>query len=81
MRQNHLGLLPAALVLILWPVYVRADNFTFSYGAATQCDDFEVSWTGKSAFPVGILPPLAAGPSTPLPLQAASLRTTSPSYL
>ncbi|KAI0800304.1 hypothetical protein C8Q74DRAFT_404029 [Fomes fomentarius] len=36
-------------ILPLWSSYVRAANFTFSYGAATECDDFEVSWTGGVA--------------------------------
>ncbi|KAH9898299.1 hypothetical protein C8Q73DRAFT_788493 [Cubamyces lactineus] len=40
------GLIPT--LILLWPLQGYAANFTFTYGAATQCDDFTVSWTGGS---------------------------------
>ncbi|KAI0361507.1 hypothetical protein OH77DRAFT_1433536 [Trametes cingulata] len=33
-------------LILLWPLQARAANFTFAYGAASECDDFQVSWTG-----------------------------------
>ena len=49
MWSRSLGYLPT--VLLLWPLRANAANFTFSFGRATQCDDFQVSWTGMSAPP------------------------------
>ncbi|KAH9858091.1 hypothetical protein C2E23DRAFT_719321 [Lenzites betulinus] len=40
-------ILPA--LLLLWPSKAYAANFTFAYGAAGECDDFQVSWTGGTA--------------------------------
>ncbi|KAI0825031.1 hypothetical protein BC628DRAFT_1339050 [Trametes gibbosa] len=40
-------LLPA--LLLLCPLKGYAANFTFAYGAAGQCDDFQVSWSGGTA--------------------------------
>ncbi|KAI0375102.1 hypothetical protein BV20DRAFT_248219 [Pilatotrama ljubarskyi] len=36
-------------LIFLWPLQARAANFTFAYGAASECDDFQVSWTGGTA--------------------------------
>ncbi|PIL31854.1 hypothetical protein GSI_06558 [Ganoderma sinense ZZ0214-1] len=42
------SLLPS--LLLLWPLrHAYAANFTFSYSAATQCGDFQVSWQGGVA--------------------------------
>ncbi|OCH96068.1 hypothetical protein OBBRIDRAFT_787521 [Obba rivulosa] len=43
--QLRLALLPSIFLLYLCSS-ANAANFTFSYGAPTQCDPFEVSWTG-----------------------------------
>ncbi|KAI0651954.1 hypothetical protein C8Q79DRAFT_1005202 [Trametes meyenii] len=45
---THYWALLSTLVL-LWPLQGYAANFTFSYGVANQCDDFQVSWTGGTA--------------------------------
>lgn len=50
-------LLPA--LLLLCPLKGYAANFTFAYGAAGQCDDFQVSWSGMSP----LLPPLFISPA------------------
>ncbi|KAI9065827.1 hypothetical protein FKP32DRAFT_1567095 [Trametes sanguinea] len=44
MWRSAWSLIPT--LILLWPRQVQAANFTFTYGAATQCDDFSVSWTG-----------------------------------
>lgn len=46
MWKQSFALLPT--LLLLWATQVSAANFTFSYGTATSCDDFEVSWTGTT---------------------------------
>ncbi|KAI0698426.1 hypothetical protein C8T65DRAFT_697871 [Cerioporus squamosus] len=48
-------------LLLLWPLQAYAANFTFSYGKATHCDDFQVSWTGGTApFQLTLVPSYAA---------------------
>ncbi|KAI0778286.1 hypothetical protein BD413DRAFT_104394 [Trametes elegans] len=47
MWTNGWGLL--STLILLWPLQAYAANFTFSYGAATQCDDFSISWKGGTA--------------------------------
>ncbi|RPD55835.1 hypothetical protein L226DRAFT_518465 [Lentinus tigrinus ALCF2SS1-7] len=55
MWTRSLGLLQT--ILLLWPLQAHAANFTFSYGQATQCDDFQVSWTGGTPpFQLTIIP-------------------------
>ncbi|KAJ2970410.1 hypothetical protein NUW54_g12733 [Trametes sanguinea] len=44
MWRSAWSLIPT--LILLWPRQVYAANFTFTYGTATQCDDFSVSWTG-----------------------------------
>ncbi|OSD03170.1 hypothetical protein PYCCODRAFT_1467041 [Trametes coccinea BRFM310] len=44
MWRSAWSLIPT--LILLWPRQVHAANFTFTYGTATQCDDFSVSWTG-----------------------------------
>ncbi|KAI0639504.1 hypothetical protein C8Q77DRAFT_1152481 [Trametes polyzona] len=45
-------------LLLLWPLQTHAANFTFSYGAASECDDFQISWTGgKAPFQLTLAPP------------------------
>ncbi|KZT72812.1 hypothetical protein DAEQUDRAFT_808793 [Daedalea quercina L-15889] len=45
--QTQVASLLAVIALFLPQVY--ASNFTFSYGNASQCEDFNISWTGGTA--------------------------------
>ena len=49
--QISLGLLrPILLLTTLFASQAQAANFTFAFGNPTQCDNFEVSWTGEYPF-------------------------------
>ncbi|EMD42131.1 hypothetical protein CERSUDRAFT_79741 [Gelatoporia subvermispora B] len=61
--QLRLGLLPSVLLLYLCSS-VNAANFTFSYGAPTQCDPFPVSWSGGNPPFELTLIPIFGNPST-----------------
>ncbi|TFK94445.1 hypothetical protein K466DRAFT_593619 [Polyporus arcularius HHB13444] len=57
-----------SIVLLLWPLQAYAANFTFSYSKATQCDDFQVSWTGGTApFQLTIVPSFGTPRTTKIP--------------
>lgn len=47
MQIRRLELLPTVIFLSII-AHARAANFTFSYGASTQCNNFPISWSGGS---------------------------------
>jgi len=66
-----LGYLPAVIWLCASQAY--ASNFTFSYGDATQCDDFNISWTGgTSPFELTLIPIFGRPQFYPIPSSSFS---------
>ncbi|KAH9944293.1 uncharacterized protein BXZ73DRAFT_96784 [Epithele typhae] len=58
-------------LLLLWPLQAHAANFSFSYGAATQCDDFQISWTGGTVpFFMTIIPSFGTPKNISIPNSA-----------
>ncbi|KAI8990532.1 hypothetical protein BD414DRAFT_413419 [Trametes punicea] len=77
MWATGLGLIPT--VILLWPRQAHAANFTFSYGTATQCDDFAVSWAGGTA-PFQLTLALAYGSTRTLSIPAENFSNGQGSF-
>ncbi|KAH9949235.1 hypothetical protein B0H21DRAFT_144317 [Amylocystis lapponica] len=70
--MQHSMLLPAVIWLSIVS-YVQADNFTFSYGTASQCDNFAVSWTGGTPpFQLTLIPVYAEQQTLNIPSSSVS---------